>query len=413
MIHCRSTRWSGSLVRLVGACALLLAACDAPPVVPTADRRQNTQTSRIEGSLVVQGPARGNAVVLLFDAARPPPPQGTGRPVSFALVSAEELFGEALHDGSSGPFTAPFTFSLVAPGRYLVQGFIDRDGCIPESPGCVPPDFNPWFGVTGEPNAGDVGGAAVDAATRARRIIELKPREDGSLPVITGVNVSFSSEATVPLDRPVFEVSAGDARFDPSQGMKLLELSAVGLRQGPVNQPNPMFLVRYVDDDGDGVPDDANGDGIPDFWPKVIVRKLADAPAITDENVDRQGELREDGRDYERAEGGFDGKPDAVVLAAGLHPEPLLAALQNEDGTPKMTAVPMTSLTVVIQPMAFDASDPKAPAPLKTVPSGRYAIILIQSTGQTWRLPNELHPDLASSFGLPAFARQGFTLEVP
>lgn len=391
----------------------LVAACESPPVVPTQDRRQNTQTSRIEGNLVVQGHARGNAVVLLYDAARPPPPQGTGRPLAFTLVSAEELFGSALHDGSSGPFTAPFTFSLVGPGRYLIQGFIDRDGCIPEAPDCVPPDFNPWFGVTGEPNAGDVGGAAVDATTRERRIFELTPREDGTLAPITGVTVSFTDAATVPMDRPVFEVTSGEPAFDPANGQVVLELSSVGLRRDAVSQPRPAFLVRFVDDDQDGVPDDANGDGIPDLWPRVIVRKLADAPAITDENVDRQGLLVSEGKDYERADGKVDGKPDAVVLAAGINPEPLLAALTNEDGSPKMTPVPVTKLQLVIRPLALDASNPAAPVPLKSVPSGRYAIIVMQFTGQTWRLPNELTPELAPTLGLPPIDGQGFTITVP
>jgi len=75
--------------------------------------------------------------------------------------------------------------------------------------------------------------------------------------------------------------------------------------------------------------------------------------------------------------------------------------------------VPIAQLPLLIAPMAYDVSDPARPAVLKRVPPGRYAITVIQFTGQTWRVPNELAPALAADRGFREVASQGFVLEVP
>jgi hypothetical protein len=247
-------------------CALTaLCACDAPPVFPTSDPRQNQQASRIEGSVVVQSRSRGNAVIFLFDAARPPPPQGTGRPLSFTVITSQALFGSALGDVTQGgPFTAPYAFSLVAPGNYLLRGFLDHDECVVSVAGCVSPDFIPWYGVTNEPNRADVGGAAVDAVTRLPRVVTVGGGTERLL-AATDVSVTFTDLATVPADRPAFAVTSGDGLFSPGMPMKVLELSPAPINDGVVHERQPVFFARYIDDNGDGVPDDANGDGIGDF----------------------------------------------------------------------------------------------------------------------------------------------------
>ncbi|HYO68448.1 MAG TPA: hypothetical protein VEU33_20435 [Archangium sp.] len=399
--------------------SVLATGCEPPPVAPTADRLQHQQLSRIEGQVVVQSRARGNAIVLLYDAARPPPPQGAGRPLSFTVIPAQKLFGPA-EPGSSGPFTAPFSFSLVAPGRYLLRGFIDADTCLTGASPCHGPDFIPWYGVTGEPNAGDVGGAAVDPLPPyVPRVVEVAAGPDGALQAATGVIVSFSDARTVPLERPAFRVEGG-SRFEPTAGGKRLDLWPLQVREGVVSAGAPAMVVRYVDDNGDGTPDDANGDGQPDLWPRVLVRKLADAEGLSgsqtlaDENdLDRNGILDDTGADYLRTDDTRDGLPDQVVLAAGLVADPLYAALRNPDGTPRMQAVAVPSLGVFIQPYAFDVRDPSRRVMLKSVPPGRYALTLVQFTGQTWRVPNELSPPLAQEDGLPEVESQSFVLEVP
>ncbi|MFP2928723.1 hypothetical protein ACLESO_26710 [Pyxidicoccus sp. 3LG] len=388
--------------------------CEAPPVVPTADGRQNTLTARLEGSLVVQSRARGNAIVFLYDAERPPPPQGTGRPLAFTVVPAEQLFGPALGGTAPGPFTAPFSFSLVAAGRYMLRGFIDADTCgAAATQPCHRPDFIPWYGVTSEPNAGDVGGAAVDPTTGTPLVFEVTADADGQPQPLTGVSVSFSDTARVPLDRPAFQVVAGDRNLGSTQ--KLLRLQPQAIQDGAVDQRPPGFFVSYVDANRDGQPDDANRDGVPDLWPRVVVRKLADGVAgVVDENdLDRNGVPDTTGVDYPHADGSKDGLPDVVVLAAGLVPDGPIAALTDEQGQPRMQGAVVPELQVVVRPQALDARDAAAPAPLKDLPRGRYALVLIQSTGQTWRVPNELDPALAAGVGLPSLESQAFFLEVP
>ncbi|MBZ4330443.1 hypothetical protein [Corallococcus sp. AS-1-12] len=376
--------------------SLLSGGCDAPDVVPTADGRQNTRSARIEGNLVVQSRARGNAIVFLYDAANPPPPAGSGRPLAFTVVTAAELFGASLGDTSPGPFTAPFALSLVEPGRYLLRGFIDADTCRSVPQPCHVSDFNPWYSVTAEPNAGDVGGGAVDPLTSATRILEITTDADGWPQPLTGVSVSFADSATVPFDRPAFQTADPREFAASTTPTKLLTLTPQVLT-GAVDQRPPGFWVQLADANKDGVPDDANGDGKPDIaWPRVIVRKLAEGvPGYVDDT------------DHDR-----DGQPDAVVLAAGLVPDPLLAALLDEQGKPRPQPVFVPQLLVAVRAQALDARDPAAPTPLATVPPGRYSVTLLQSTGQTWRLPNELDPALAEAVGLPGVASQAFVLEV-
>jgi hypothetical protein len=394
---------------------LLTLGCEPPPVVATSDRQQHVRSARIEGSVVVQGPARGNAVVFLYDAERPPPPQGTGHPVAFAVVPQEELFGSESGTSTTGPFTAPFIFPLVRPGHYLLRGFIDTDTCRTAAKPCHGPDFIPWYNVTAEPNVGDVAGATVDLATRAPRVIEVREAEDGTPIPVLGVTVSFSDSATVPVDRPAFEV-LGPSTIEPTGGVKLLKLRARPIREGAVNLGAPLFLVRFMDEDRNGVPDDANGDGSPDLWPRVVVRKLADGGSgLTDENdLDNNGVLDEQGVDYAHLTSPADGAPDLVVLAAGIVPDALPPGLYDSNGRAIMDAVlPLPELTVAVRPAAFDARNPSAPAPLLKMPSGRYAVIVLQSTGQVWRVPNELAPSLAAGLGLPPIEGQGFSLQVP
>ncbi|MGQ0505895.1 MAG: hypothetical protein ACT4TC_11315 [Myxococcaceae bacterium] len=388
--------------------------CESPPVFPTQDPRQNFLSSRIEGQVVVTSKARGNAIVFLYDTARPPPPLGSGRPISFSVVSESELFGAASKDTTSGgPFTAPYAFSLVGRGSYLVRAFLDHDECVIATPGCAGPDFNPWYSVTSEPNRGDVGGAAVDALTLVPRVITIADDDFGNLRPATDVQVSISDTALVPADRPAFAVTAGDAIFTAGTAQKILELSPEPLDLGVVHQRQPVFFAKYVDDNDDGVPDDANGDGVGDFWPKVTVRKLKDTPPyLTDENdEDRNGILDSSGADYPLQGAQADGKPDLVVLAAGFDPALVVPALTDGNGNPRLDPVPIQKLRLVLNLRAFDASR-SPPAQLAGVPQGRYAIIVQQFTGQSWRIPNELQTAVAPSRGLPSVVTQGFTLTV-
>lgn len=381
----------------------LLAACDVA-VFPGADKHQSAPPAgRIEGEVVVATAARGKVVLFLYDAARPPPPVGTGHPLTFAVISREAVFGGAA-EGDVGPFTAPFAFSLVEPGHYLIRGFVDAND-----------DFIPWYGVTADVNAGDVGGAAVDPITHATRVIEVGVDADGTPVPALKVPVSFSDAAKVPLDRPVFEAAIDAGVVEVSAPATVLQLQVRPIEDGVIHQSAPAFLLRFVDDDNDGAPDDANGDGVPDLWPRVVVRKLAagKGPLVDENDLDGDGILDAEGVDYLHADGTQDGKPDLVVLAAGFDPTEYAAQLVDAQGKVKQTPTPVTHLTLVIRPAAFDATNPSAPAMLSTMPSGDYAITVIQQTGQTWRVPNELAPGLGDAMALPVIASQAFMVHAP
>ncbi len=409
-----ASRSRGLALAGLALATLLTTGCESPPVVPAEDRQQQTPTARIEGNVVAQGRARGNAIVFLYDTERPPPPQGTGRPVSFIVIPQQELFGPELDTDAQGPFTAPFIFTLVPPGRYLLRGFIDVDTCRAGSQPCHGPDFIPWYTVTAEPNVGDVPGAAVDPVTLVPRVVEVSLSADGLPQPALGVSVSFSEAATVLVDRPAFEV-VGSSRFEPGESLKLLQLRAHPIREGGVDLRAPVFLVGFMDENHDGVPDDTNGDGTPEFWPRVVVRKLADGSLLTDENdLDGDGVIDAQGKDYASADGTLDGQPDLAVLAAGLVPDAFLPDLLDAEGRPRTDLLlPMTELTVAVRRLALDARDPSAPTPLQTPPPGRYAVIVLQPSGQVWRVPNELSPELAQPLGFPALQSQAFFLEVP
>ena len=430
-------------------------ACDLPPVAPTSDAAQNVQYSRIDGNAVVAGPARGNLVIFRFDATRPPPPAGTGRPEAFTIITREELYGNA-PAGAAGPFTAPYAFSLVPPGSYLLRGFLDAENAFCPGPGgtaCRVSDFNPWYGVTGEPNRGDIGGAAVDAVTLAFQTITIAKDPDGKATgAATGVTftVQQSTSTTVPVDRPVFQINTATT---PSQQFsiasapacngsvppvgprcKVVDVVNAPISGGPVDQRAPAFLVRFIDQNNDCVADDLNGDGQPDFWPRVFVRKQADTnnPALlTDENDwDHDGVVDttypsfiQTPPTYMHADGTTDNTPDAVLLAAGIVPDTsvLSVLVDGSTGQPKCQmvngvatwpVVPVNSLRLVVQSVALDVADPSRPVVLKGVPVGRYAMTLMQFTGQTWRMPNELQPLVAPGAGMPSVDSQAWYLDV-
>ncbi len=321
----------------------VLCACEPPPVFATADKRQNTQLARIEGRVIVSTAARGNVIVFLFDAAKPPPPQGAGRPVAFTVVPEERVFASAT---ASPPFAAPFSFSLVGPGRYLLRGFVDANR-----------DFVPWYSVTSEVNTGDVGGAFGS-------VVEVTVDEAGAPVPVLDVPVSFGDAAKVPVDRPVFEVAAASMLQLSAQAPSAIELVSRPIVAPFIAQAQPVFLARLVDQDGDGAAD-LGPDGRPFFWPRVSVQKVDDT---------------------------------SVTIAAHVDLTTLMAQLLDGSGRVKAAPTPLHSLPLIIEA-----------APVK----GRYALTVIQETGQTWRLPNELAPGVAEPLGLTPVPSQGAVLQAP
>jgi hypothetical protein len=427
--------------------SLWLLACSNPPVQTSADRQGLPITTTLSGQVVFQGTARGDAFVFLFDANNPPPPVGTGHPLTFQRITADQLFGSSIHDGiSAGPFAASYQIPLVAPGTYLVTATLDGDVCL-TSPGnsCRLGDFNPFFDVTDQPDGVDFVGGHVDAQGSLVPVVVPPPDSNNKLAAVGPVQVVIGQAMP---DRPVFNAQVASSQV-PKNEPTLFTLAGEVIELGPVDEQQPVFLVRYRDDNHDGVPDvDANG--IPQLWPRVVVRKIADpdpshpssidpllAAGLRDENdLDNNGQLDATGISYAHlAPNGTvipaGTTPDLVVLAAAIALDPIpnppptnpaqlavplqiYAQLAEPDGGPDMNKVlQMTTLPMVILPEALDAADPTQPQPLTAMPPGRYAVIVEQYTGQTWRLPNELQPAVATSrLDVGGVTDQGFFFTV-
>ena len=94
------------------ALALLLVACAYEvPLDPDAP----VVTNVLEGTVVVNGADQvADTVILLYTADNPPPPVGTGRPVSFATVPAS-----AYTTGAGGVPSAPWALTEVPDGAVL------------------------------------------------------------------------------------------------------------------------------------------------------------------------------------------------------------------------------------------------------------------------------------------------------
>ncbi len=191
--------------------ALLAAlACGKPGVAPGLD--QNTcdggpcqAPGVIQGSLVYSGTARGDAVLLLFDTASLPPPDGNGTAAAaVARIPSATLFARHETDGSIGPFSAPFVFTQVPSGRsYQIRAFLD-----------VTAEFDPFFDFTQQPRAGAPAGGHGELVDGQPRLVAVAVAPGQ---VLSGVNVALTQ--TISYDPPSFVLAAGSQTFDV--GMEL------------------------------------------------------------------------------------------------------------------------------------------------------------------------------------------------
>ena len=167
--------------------------------------------------------------------------------------------------------------------------------------------------------------------------------------------------------KSVTELTAGDS---------------AGVTTGRVDEPadapydgsdpcGTMFLVHAVDDDLDGEADphpddDLAASGALDVWPRVYLEHLGDSSVPLDDGERYLGE--------------------AIVDSGFLEVEEL------EPGVP----TPLTTLELLFVPGAIhqlaDGSE--------ELPRGSWAITVVQLTGQTWTVPDELadHDATSSDF---------------
>jgi len=341
--------------------------CDVP-VVPTEGTE--SPATYIAGTLrLVGNEISGPAILLRFDCDNPPPPVGSGAPVDFVVVPETALDSDE----------APFIFPSVPPETCsLLTGFVDGDR-----------DFHYDYAVTSQATAGDI---AVTTET-----VVTASSEEGSDYIPPSVGVLLRAETEVPLEPPSFElrdpvlgeVVAPAVELGPTVGTTpqvLVEVAATEIHSSAMDVDQPVLtLVFGPDGDEDGLPDDLDGDGLPDvLWPRVLVRRLdpLDPAGLA---VQDPGVLL----------------PGLVVpldVADPLNPETNLALAAANLGLPFDGATPflVDRLTVLVPPLVVTELDPLTTAPIEEVAAsgvavvGRYQVLVMNSTGQRWSLPNAL-----------------------
>ena len=349
--------------------SLLLVGCPLA-VVPT-DLTPSPST-HVSGSVRLAGAdgseePGGPTYVFRYDCDAPPPPAGTGRPVDF-LVLPEDVFV-----GGSADFVFP---SVPPEACAILTGFVDRDR-----------DFSPFVSIANQATAGDL--------AMTSRVVTVEALVAGSDRVPPVEGVVLDAEITVPLDRPAFTITdltgAPGGRLDvgPAVGTTpntYIRLETRAVDSDLTNVVAPIFtVVLQADADGNGWPDDLNADGAPDvIWPRVLFVRIDDA----------------DPAGLDQAEGPV--VLPGVVLpldtndAFNLQTNLLLASRLAGLPFDGVQVVPQTGITVVVPPLIVTDLSTAATSPIETLRDaganvlGDYQIVVMNSTGQTWTVPNEL-----------------------
>ncbi len=385
---------------LVGLLALVVGCDFEAPVRDDVGPPGNV----ISGTLIANGvDVPGDTMVLVFDAANPGPPAGTGSPVTIATVPASAYSGDAV-----GLESAPFTVTGLPDGTYLVQALMDLDG-----------DFNPFDVSVAGATCGDIVGAHVTdlvTATPAPVTVE------GGVAVD---DVAVPLGTVVPIERPAFllpepQLVDREASLDPMTPQTFtLDSTAIHTAFGlefPVDLSGPCpedaalpgfcdftqlapcdvaFYVRVVDDDEDGLPDIRPDlppeSGIPDIWPRVYLQYLG-VPAEDGSGIEPPPE----GESWSAE--AFPFLAEIGAFSAGLTPAPPV---------PFGPTIPMRSLSVTWAPVVryvhpngsmtdpatgemFDLLDLREGAETDSIPAGAWSITVVSETGQVWTLPNAI-----------------------
>ncbi|MCB9777439.1 MAG: hypothetical protein H6742_02620 [Alphaproteobacteria bacterium] len=348
---------------------------------PTRSADAEDVLNALSGTLVYGGDAApGDVVVILYAADAPPPPAGTGRPVTFATVPAEAFTGDG-----AGLQSAPWTLSQVPDGDWLVSALMDLDG-----------DFHPLLTSNAGATCGDAAGAHLaDLSSTEPAVVSV---EGGQL--LDDVTILIAAEYGI--ERPAFQfdsnsvdlTAAQAALFDFADDSELFTLSSIAVHSelvdltGPFDGTDPCdtaFWVHFPDDDQDGAPDPHvtyGEEGVPMVWPRVYMRYL--------------GEL-----------------PDGETIVAEAVPNPLMLSIfggpvQLDEQTP------LTTMDVAFVPAAvhFLADGRQVVLSGDDVPTGAWSVTVVAETGQTWTLPNETAAAAATDASFsPATQEQVFVLQ--
>lgn len=318
--------------------SLVLCACGV------TDPQVLRPTAVVEGALSTPAGLTGDAWLFLYRPHEGPPGE-PAFPVFVSAVSAGRLAQ-----------TGRYVFGEVSANPWRLWGFFDVDQ-----------DFRADVDVLAQPTAGDRTGEGIE--------FNLQPGRPFTL--------DYALERPVPFEPPAFRVENADGEtfaLDTAEGVMLTTLTLVADPLGRFAPEKTGFSIGLLDEDGDGRPDDVDGDRVPDLTFTALLRWLP-----------RPGQ-HPDGTD--------------VVVPLLLNPAPFLTRLGNDVSLRLL--VDRLSLTVV--PQAQEVLRRTGRRELRTFgppPIGEYELVVLGGGGQFWRLPNQLGPTTPSQALRFRFERAG------
>ena len=339
------------------------------PLNPNAEAPDNV----IAGTLVANGVEEpGDVMVLVFDADDPPPPTGTGSPITFSTVPAHEF------SDLDGIPSAPFAVGQVPDGAYLVTALMDMDG-----------DFHPLVSTLSGATCGDVLGAHLtDLQTGEYAEVVIHGGE-----LVDNVTVVIGTELTT--ERPAFELAADAIMDRESVDTQVFSLAATGVHTQTLDLDGPFtglapcetyFLIDIVDADGDGAPDEhpdfPGVAGAYDIWPRIYVAYAGEV----DEGESWAGQ-------------------SLIYASPYLNP-----ADPGYDPIALNTLTPRNSLTAVWVPAAqhtFPDESIEIVTDPTSLPAGGWAITVISLTGQTWTIPNTIATETSTDENFDPLGQAG------
>lgn len=333
------SRWLPALV--------LFAGCLEPE--PSALSRQG----QIEGRLLLPEASRGDAYVFLFSASGDP--RSLRSPLQASAVSDLRL-------ASGDP---RYVIAPVEPNPYRLGAFLDADR-----------NFDADFDVLSQPGAGD----------RVAEELALNLQPGQKLEMDLPVETLLSQEP------PAFRIEGAEGGVIEvlDQPTQLHSWVLVSEPVGALDPARLAFRVSLADENSDGIPEDLDGDGALDVWPRFFLHYL---PRPGQEVVDE------------------DGQEATVLLPLLFDPNPLLSAL----GRDPAKEVAVDRLQVVLFPQAqavtYEPGQGRRVSPLPAIPVGAWEFLALARSGQFWRLPNALASEKAVRLGGP-FAHQGVEVQV-